>query len=35
MFHLFADKDTGKLSFSDFIAAVIELRGELDDDLIR
>lgn len=31
LFHLFADKKSGKINFSDFIAAMIELRGELDE----
>eukprot|EP00347_Sterkiella_histriomuscorum_P000549 403375425 len=35
MFHLFADKRTGKINFSDFIAAMIELRGEVDDNIIK
>lgn len=34
MCYLFVEKDTGKLNFSDFIAAIVELKGEVTDELI-
>ncbi len=35
MCYLFIDKDSGKLNFSDFIAAIVELRGEVNENTIR
>ena len=34
MFAYFADKKSKKLSYGDFISAIIELRNEITDDII-
>jgi len=34
MYYLFVEKESGKFFLSDFISAVVELRGEINDDLI-
>ncbi len=35
IFASFADPETKELSFGDFIAAMIEFKGEVTEDLIR